>query len=252
MDSQLNEINALNTRAVMHLQQNSTRDAISCSKSSLKVFVSAIGNTDCDTSISNSAQAFPASHMQVHHSPKCLGEDMDVEQAVATPIQTAAIPKMSNADSSVSADGAFAVFNRAFDVPQHDGTSSLESTPEYSTKLSATLLYNMALAWHHLGFAENNTAALKRALFVYEQAYRSLSKQSVDRFSHLLLLALANNMAHLHAHFFNCQQARSCRGIIAELLVSYRQIPTVADEYAFFMQEVLFFKCSGMVIAPAA
>jgi hypothetical protein len=112
----------------------------------------------------------------------------------------------------------------------------------------------MGLAWHHLGFQENSSAALKRALFVYEQAYRSLSQQAVGKSSHLLLLALANNMAHIHTHFVDVDAARQCREVVTQLLVNY--FPAVASkvsgEYAFFTAEVMLFECQELSFAPAA
>jgi hypothetical protein len=119
--------------------------------------------------------------------------------------------------SSVSPDNVFVVFHRAFHLSDY---GELNTSADF-TKACVILLYNMGLAWQHLGAQENSTMALKKALFAYERAYSTLSQfqqQYNDSFSYLVMLALCNNMAHIHSHFFDLEEAKNYRDLIPQIL----------------------------------
>jgi hypothetical protein len=151
---------------------------------------------------------------------------------------------------SVSPDNVFVVFHRAFHLSDY----GVLKTSTDSTKASATLLYNMGLAWQHLGSQENNTSALKKALFAYERAYSALSQQCNDSFSYLVMLALCNNMAHIHSHFFNVEEAKNFRDLIPQILAcsSPGTSSMAADDYAFFLSEAMLLEGQELEFAPAA
>jgi hypothetical protein len=235
-------INDFNIKAVQLLQEGRHREAICCLRKGLK-FVSAQVLADKTTDRlppSLVPFAFEAQEqgMQGHRSslqcPNSVNIDGDKRLKY-----TVAIPELHNAMSS-SPENVFVVFNRAFTYYDH---GVFNSSADY-TKATVTLLYNTGIAFHHLGIQENNTAALEKSLYTYQMAYTVLSQKCDDSFSYLIMLALCNNMSHIHGHFFNLEKARTLRGLIAEILacVSRADSSVAVDEYDFFATELLLFK----------
>jgi tetratricopeptide (TPR) repeat protein len=240
----INDINSravlINSRAVLLLQQNRHKDAIGWLRRGLSNLAS----------IEQQQVTYDAQQQNVlthHASPKCVDAmDAEDEERSAYSVE---IPEVRDTIISVSPDNVFVVFNRAFHLSD-DGVK----TAADSAKASATLLYNMGLAWHHLGAQENNTDALKKALFAYERAYSALFRQCNDSFSCLVMLALCNNMAHIHSHFFNLEEAKRCRDLIPHILAcsSAGNSSMAADDYAFFLSEAMLLEGQDLKFAPAA
>jgi hypothetical protein len=240
--SYINDVNSravlINSRAVLLLQQNRPKDAICWLRRGLSNLAS-IEQVTYDTQHQN---------LHTHHaSLKCV-DTMDVESEERT-AYSVEIPEVRDTIVSVSPDNVFVVFNRAFHLSD-DGVK----TSADSAKASATLFYNMGLAWQHLGTQENNTTALKKALFAYERAYSALSQQCNDSFSCLVMLALCNNMAHIHSHFFSLDEAKHCRDLIPHILACScaGNSSMAADDYAFFMSEAMLLEGQDLKFAPAA
>jgi tetratricopeptide (TPR) repeat protein len=248
MNTSTSYINDINSRAVLLLQQNRHNEAIRCLRRGLKFLLTHVVNTNSKPLTYEAQQQ----SVQTHHSSlKCV-DSMDIEgdERLACGV---VIPEVRDIIMSVSPDNVFVVFNRAFNLPHH---SMLKSSAD-TTKASATLLYNMGMAWQHLGAQENNTAALKRALRADEMAtmaYTELCQQCNDSFSCLVMLALANNMAHIHSHFFNMQEARQCRDLIPQILGcgSFGSSSVAPDDYAFFFAEATLFGDRDFKFAPVA
>jgi tetratricopeptide (TPR) repeat protein len=230
----------INSRAVLLLQQNRHKDAIYWLRRGLRNLAS-LEQVTCDDAQQQDLRTHPA-------SLKCV-DSMDVE-GEERPAYSVEIPEVRDTIISVSPDNVFVVFNRAFHLSDY---GVLKTSPD-SAKASATLLYNMGLAWQQLGAQENNTTALKKALFAYERAYSALSQQCNDSFSYLVMMALCNNMAHIHSHFFNLVEAKRCRDLIPQILAcsSPRTSSMAADDYAFFLSETMLLKGQELKFAPAA
>jgi hypothetical protein len=235
-------INDVNSRAVLLLQHNRHMDAICWLRRGLRNLASLEHLTYDDA---------PQQNVYTHHvSLKCVDSmDMDVkrEQRLA---YSASVPEVRDTIMSDTPDNVFVVFHRAFLLSDYGELNASAN----STIASATLLYNMGLAWHQLGAQENNTTALKKALFAYERAYCVLSRQCNDSFSYLVMLALCNNMAHIHFHFSNSEKAKKCQDLIPQILAySSLGIPSMAtDDYDFFLSEAMLLKGQCLKFAPAA
>jgi hypothetical protein len=237
-------INDVNSRAVLLLQQNRHMDAICWLRSGLKNLAS-LEHLTYDAHQQN---------VYTHHaSRKCVDSmDMDAD-GQERPVYSIKIPAARDTIMSDSPDNAFVVFYRAFHLSDY-GELETSANP---TIASATLLYNMGLAWQHIGIQETNTTALKKALFAYERAYSVLSQsqqQCNDSFSYLVMLALCNNMAHIHFHFFNLEKAKNCRDLIPQILAcSSPGISSMAtDDFVFFLSEAMLLKGQVLKFAPAA
>jgi hypothetical protein len=87
-------------------------------------------------------------------------------------------------------------------------------------------------------------------------AYSVLSQKCDDSFSYLVMLALCNNMSHIHGHFFNLKEAKSFWDLITEILgcVASMDSSISIDDYDFFVSELLLFEGRDRELecAPAA
>ncbi len=236
----INDINnravRINSTAVLLLQQNRPKDAICWLRRGLKDLAS----------LEQVTYESQQQDLYTHHaSLKCV-DYMDFEGEEG-PAYSVEIPEVRD---TIMSDNIFVVFNRAFHL---SGYGELKTSAE-STKASATLLYNMGLAWQHLGAHENNTTALKKALLAYKRAYSALSEQCNDSFSYLVMLALCNNMAHIHSFFLKLEHAKQCRDLIVEILASSSpgSSSMAADDYAFFQSEAILLVGQELNFAPAA
>jgi hypothetical protein len=247
-------INAVNTRAIKLLQQSRHKKAICCLKKGLKFVLDQADNTNSTDRPSLVPFTFEAQQQSMQggrSSIRCLAS-MDIEDDETALTCTVAIPEVHDTMSS-SPENVFVVFNRAFTYHEEHGV--LKSSADY-TKATATLLYNMGIAFHQLGMQENNTAALKKSLYSYQMAYKILSQKCDDSFSCLVMLALCNNMSHIHGHFFNLREAKSFSVLLTEILacVSLTGLSVAVDDYDFFVSEAVIFEGRERELecAPAA
>jgi len=122
--------------------------------------------------------------------------------------------------------------------------------------LSGVLMYNTGLAMHHAGLQQGNSQRLLEALKVYFVANWILHdlKQSlrddVGAFN-LALLALINNIAHIHAHFCRMEITSQWTDRLSNLLlqtIKPRQSHKyfmLNGEYRTFFPNVSFFGKNG-------
>jgi hypothetical protein len=239
-------INDVNSRAILLLQQNRHMDAICWLRRGLRNLAS-LEHTTYDAQQQQNAHA-------THHAPLKFVDSMGMHiEGGERPTYSVNIPEVRDTIISETPDNIFVVFHRAF----HLSNNGELKPSANSTIASATLLYNMGLAWQHLGTQENNAVALKKALFAYERAYSILSRsqqQCNDSLSYLIMLALCNNMAHIHSHFFNLEEAKTCRDLIPRILAcsSPGMSSMATDDYAFFLSEAMLLQGQGLKFAPAA
>ena len=241
--------NDVNSRAVLLLQQNRHMDAICCLRRGLRNLAS----LKHDLKTCDAKQQKALTH---HASLKCV-DSMDIDDdGEERPAYSVEIPEVRDTIMSVSPDNVFVVFHRAFHLSDY---GELKTSADF-TKACVILLYNMGLAWQHLGAQENNTMALKKALFAYERAYSTLSQfqqQCNDSFSDLVMLALCNNMAHIHSHFFDLEEAKNYRDLIPQILAFACSSPETcssmaANDFAFFLSEAIILEGQDLEFAPAA
>jgi hypothetical protein len=241
-------INDVNTRAVQLLQESRYREAICCLRKGVKFVLAHAANTERPSLVPFAFEAQQKS-MQGHRSSLQSFASVDIEDDERRITYTVAIPEV-DATMSISPENMFVVFNRAFTYDEHGRL--FNSSADY-TKAAATLLYNMGIAFHHLGIQENSAAALKKSLYTYQMAYAVLSQKCDDSFSYLVMLALCNNMSHIHCHFFNLKEARSFSDLVTEILACVGSFVAV-DDYDFFVFEALLFEGRDRELecAPAA
>jgi len=161
--------------------------------------------------------------------------------------------------SNCDQDDVFVLFNCTLTLEE---TSSVKlwSDTSYSRLMVGMIMYNLGLAMHLRGLQHGDSQKLLDAMHVYFMAYSSLQE-----FKHLLtdqddafgltLLALINNMAHIHAQLRQFTEASQWMKELKFLLSVYRKPPQTiimdnADCETFFANACFFYKISWP--APAA
>lgn len=113
--------------------------------------------------------------------------------------------------------------------------------------------FNMAIAYHDDAIRRNRKSHFYLALEMYEEILQMMKHYNIQGHM-LLLLAIGNNMGHIHSHLLNFEQTREALYWVRQLAISSRRhfsaIPY--DDYTFFYQTVIIFNGNDLTLAPAA
>jgi hypothetical protein len=242
MNNSTSYINDVNTRAVQLLQESRHKEAIVWLRRGVKFAVARVAET-------NSTDCAPLVPFTFEAHQQSM-PDIEGDEGLT---YTVAIPEVHDS-MSVSPENVFVVFNRAFTYDKH-GVLNSSANCAQGTEI---LLYNMGIAYHHLGIQENNTVALKKSLYTYQMAYKVLLSQNWcdDACSCLVMLALCNNMSHIHGHLSNLKAARGLWDLLTEVLACVSIVDSSDDvgDYGFFAVEAMLFGGRNLELqfAPAA
>jgi hypothetical protein len=187
---------------------------------------------------SSSATSFPAWNDEGNESSSATME-MNIEQdqpsVISFKVQT----------SSLSQDAPL-ILNYSRCLIVVDGVEDKEL-------LTSVVLYNMALVNHCRAIELGISSLLSIALNLYKIAASVLESSSdIDASNELVLLALYNNMAQIHAYQWSSQEVRECIDKIRMLLstVSSESFIDQADFHLFSVNTMLHVE--DMNLAPAA
>lgn len=155
---------------------------------------------------------------------------------------------------SASPSNFFTIYNRVVEISD----VSSRKWEKYSFHIPAILLYNSGLAWHRIAFQENCDAKYERALENYSAAHAQLVYHASLGIYHpevcdLLLLAVCNNMGHIHSHFIHLKETRLCVEALFTVffMIGNKRILS-KEEYVFFYMNILLTVNRTPVLAPAA
>jgi hypothetical protein len=127
------------------------------------------------------------------------------------------------------------------------------------SKILVVLLYNLAVASHMDTISEDipDPERLKKVLELYETAMRvahtSWTTKDAEEFLGVLL-ALTNNVGHIHSHLLNFQQIRESLSLQMHLLArATEENPLAMADYEVFFESVcVFLDGHDLCLAPAA
>jgi hypothetical protein len=234
------KVAALNKRAVTSLLSGKPKKALallSTATTILKDHVAADARkAPCFRS--SSATSFPVCNDEGNESSSATME-MNIEQdqpsVISVNVQT----------SSLSQDAPL-ILNYSRCLIVVDGVEDKEL-------LTSVVLYNMALVNHCRAIELGISSLLSIALNLYKIAASVLESSSdIDASNELVLLALYNNMAQIHAYQWSSQEVRECIDKIRMLLstVSSESFIDQADFHLFSVNTMLHVE--DMNLAPAA
>jgi hypothetical protein len=119
--------------------------------------------------------------------------------------------------------------------------------------LSGVVLYNMALINHCRALELGISSLLSVALNLYKMAASVLERsRGVDPSNELVLLALYNNMAHIHAYQWSSREVRVCIAKIRMLLSAVSAESFIDQEDFHFFSVNTMLNIEDMYLAPAA
>lgn len=178
-------------------------------------------------------------------------------------------------------DDVFLLFNRAISLSPR--IKEMDENCEALNQIVAVVLtYNVGLVHHLEGLAFGNSNLLIRSLEFYSLAYTALRvclsstwNNTIERFTgthHFALLALVNNLGHIHAYFRSLSDVGICRDELAfrlaELFVGAKQHAAADasaassqalppphpnnEQYKVFYHNVFYFPMAELTSAPAA
>jgi tetratricopeptide (TPR) repeat protein len=143
----------------------------------------------------------------------------------------------------------FEFYRRAFSIVANK--TKLASIDPISSMI--VVLYNLAIAYHDDAIRRSTHTHYVRALELYEEILHLMHENGIKGHM-LLLMAISNNIGHIHDHYNNFLQTRENLFWVRKLAITCREqaksIPY--DDFAFFHQIVLIFNGKDLNIAPAA
>ena len=130
---------------------------------------------------------------------------------------------------SINEAGTFAFFDRLLTFSDSifsdntDDSEKCQRSPEecaveqllvHQNHLLVTLFFNMAICHHANGMRQCQSSDLSTALQLYELAFSIIDTTQSSDFGwgdqQMILLAIYNNMGHIHATFCNTQETQLC------------------------------------------
>ena len=161
----------------------------------------------------------------------------------------------SQTDMLYSPDNFFHIYENAFLVPK--SAKAYMHPYAFQDLVSAVLMYNTGLLCHRQGLEIGNFRMLERALFLYEMAASTVQQDASyksDDIDGLFMLALTNNMGHIHSHMFCQEKADFCRRLLEDLISDELLVADCVEDatHCHFFIECLQFREFGLILAPAA
>lgn len=155
--------------------------------------------------------------------------------------------------SSIPSDNILTFYDRTFIFLNHRDVDFQSAVNKSS--LSAMLLYNLAVSHHSQGIRQGNTHELAMALRFYRLSHCVLEKVKdvVNLEIHLLILmALLNNMGHIHASYYNVDQTSRCIEWLQRAITSKHSGILEDVDYEFFYIHLKVIPVEHLKFAPAA
>lgn len=227
-----------NTNAVALTLAGRNDEAITTIKKSLKVLETLFNASKQGDNIRSASSSASLASPTIAQSPIVSVPILNAEQAL----------KNVNSPSNL-----FTLYPRMFRIAP-DAANKLSIS-----KILVVLLYNLAIASHIEAITQESPCPshLKKVLELYETAMRvAHTSWSTHDAEELLcvLLALTNNVGHVHSHMLNFQQTRESLSLQMHLLArATEENPLAMEDYEIYFESVcVFLDGHDLCLAPAA
>jgi len=240
-----------NVQGIALMRQHSYKEAIPFFKKGLKELWSAI-NTSMPRSerLKNIADPSPSIFLSARVDG-CDRSNLGQRIVESTPIVDASIMSAQH--------DVFYLFDRALAITPNIDHLLEDSEPLQFLTL-AVLLYNTGLSLHLEGLRKGHSYMLQQAGQFYDMSYSLLCEGSLSNeplLSALPMMAVLNNIGHIHAHFGCFNVTKTCK---QNLLFHINELNTPAvsgqslsdEENTFFIENCICFPQWEHMAAPAA
>lgn len=228
----------MNVQGLLAIQRSQHREAFQCFNSGLGVLLDEQPEPTADVGVSSRMEK-------------------DKKVIVSVPLTS------EERQSPDYGDEIFGLFDRGLHL-QLSPEDIAGNQQFYNDLATAVLSYNSGLSHHLFGLQSGKSRPLLIALDFYSAAYASLTsrkefQRKLPQSVNLALLALANNIGHIHAFFRSLRKTAICSEEICLRLSAI--LPSVADEqeaavfgdeYKVFYLNIYLFHESDFAPAPAA
>ena len=218
----LNNIADFNNAAVSHLQEGNYRAAV----------------WDLELALENFSPLWA-----IEKEPPASNEGSSVIRVKSVPIA----PSSANAASQ----NIFEFYRRAFQIVSVGGKGQLSSIHSISSLI--VVKFNLAIAYHDDAVRRDYHSHFMRALELYEDILYLMKEHGIKGHM-LLLMAIGNNLGHIHTYFLNYSQTREALYWVRQLTIECGQSSANVpyDDYMFFYNIVTIFNVNALNAAPAA
>lgn len=166
-----------------------------------------------------------------------------------TEFQSIALQHMVPTTPCDHGNGTFAFYNR---MVTRDSKQS-----HTSSHLLCMLFFNLAVAHHQLGLSSGQSAELTTALQLYQLAFSMVEGSASDFLlgdQQMLLLALYNNMGHIHSCFCRTAETQACVQWIQQVFLAFPKAAPFLEsrDFQFFVQYMSLNPTNQGSVASAA
>ena len=156
--------------------------------------------------------------------------------------------------SQTTNNNIFTFFNRAFSLSTNEAGGFISQMNRNG--MTSILLYNKALYHHNRGILYGNSKELEEALRLYSMSC-TIIESSTDAIEikdmNLFVLALWNNMGHIHSNFFNVRNTQVLMECMKGLIESMEDPSMVQEEFLIFYSNTFITSTDqALTIAPTA
>ena len=247
----------MNNQAVSLLQQNKNGEAITFLRQGLQLLlkndaakeqhIPSKGSNGTNSSLSEPQASIQGSMTAFHQAGR---EDFSA-RIESVPVVSTGCETVTNSSTS-----EFEMYNRVVVISLSEpGFDAPEPSMYYQSMVVAVYLYNLGFLCHRDGIQRGCSAALHRAIKVYDIAVAYLSLEGFETFyargKEVVLFALVSNLCHIHSYFFNRDEAGRCRAYLLGNLPLYTKILS-REDYMFVCMNVLLSRQSIPETAPSA
>jgi hypothetical protein len=252
----------LNNIAIAKLKEDKPNEAIHLLRLAMISIKIQLAERDTSPRRKSSSEQVPSVSPCDHRSdgrqpssPPCDSEEEDYEQitdldgSICTPfLQSVVILSDATLRQSKDLDQSIiSLYDRAFFIGNDENADQ--------DSVSSVLLYNFALVNHLYGIEKDDQTYLTEALKLYQMSLKiGLQIDIVPLDADVLIMALYNNMAHIHFHQFRIAETRSAMDKMSLILESEHTSPLLnEDDYSLFYLNAIFFQgILNLNSAPAA
>ena len=157
-------------------------------------------------------------------------------------------------------EDVFCLYNRALEIDADAAT--LANSYQFGRHIVISVfLFNIGLIYHLVGLYKGTSAFVEKALEFYSMSFESAETTPSERccvtgptVKQFCLLAILNNIGHIHSYFGRLDETAIVRDELAHNLSAFAPLfaQELRDEFRIMFLNAVFFSKDSLAGAPAA